>query len=148
MTKPAYLILLALAVGRKHGYALVGAVGELSGGEIALGAATLYGTLDRLRAAALVDADGEEIVDGRARRYYRLTDSGRAAASEETDRLAALAQRAAAALGTSRGAEAGNTGAGGAVRPAPVSRSAATLSRAARWGAAALAPPTVVGGLR
>ncbi|MCL1872372.1 MAG: PadR family transcriptional regulator, partial [Promicromonosporaceae bacterium] len=91
MTEHAYLVLLALTPEPLHGYAVIGAVRELSAGRTVLAAATLYGNLDRLTAAGLVEAAGEEVVDGRLRRYYRITDHGRRAVDEETERLAAPA---------------------------------------------------------
>lgn len=98
LTHQAYLVLLALADRPRHGYAIVQEVLALSSGDIRLGAGTLYGLLDRLGAAGLVEDAGEEVVAGRLRRYYRLTPAGGAAARAETDRLAALATRARAAL--------------------------------------------------
>lgn len=100
MTQQAYLLLLALADGRQHGYGLAGRVREISDGDVSLGAGTLYGNLERLLGAGLVADDGEEIADGRARRYYRLTDDGLRAARAETLRLAELAARGRAALGS------------------------------------------------
>ncbi|MFI7110127.1 PadR family transcriptional regulator [Nonomuraea sp. NPDC050227] len=47
-----------------------------SGERVRLRAGTLYAALDRLHAEGLVAADREEVVDGRARRYYRLTSDG------------------------------------------------------------------------
>lgn len=99
MTQQSYLLLLALADGRQHGYGLAGRVRELSGGEVALGAGTLYGNLERLLGARFIGEDGEEIADGRARRYYRLTDEGLRAARAETLRLAQLAATGRSALG-------------------------------------------------
>jgi PadR family transcriptional regulator PadR len=52
-------------------------VESLSQGRVRLRAGTLYAALDRLVAEGLVVASGEEVVDGRLRRYYRLTDEGR-----------------------------------------------------------------------
>ncbi len=49
--------------------------------------------------AGLVEASGEEVVDGRLRRYYRLTDQGSAAVVLETARLRALTHRARTVLG-------------------------------------------------
>lgn len=95
MTQQAHLILLALENGRQHGYAMISQVAELSAGAVRLGAGALYGNLDRLLGAGLIAADGEEIVDGRARRYYRITDDGVRVARAETARLAELAARAA-----------------------------------------------------
>lgn len=99
MTPQAYLILLALAAGRSHGYAMIKQVKELSSGEVSLGAGTLYGNLDRLLEAGFVEPAGEETVDGRARRYYSLTGDGEQAARAETERLALLAKKAKRALG-------------------------------------------------
>ncbi|WP_353707450.1 PadR family transcriptional regulator [Cellulosimicrobium sp. ES-005] len=94
MTEQAYLVLLSLSAEPRHGYAVIQAVRELSDGRTRLGAGTLYGNLDRLVAAGLVVPTGEEVVDGRLRRYYRATDDGRRAARTETLRLAELAERA------------------------------------------------------
>ena len=99
VTEQAYLVLLSLAEQPRHGYGIVGAVLELSSGETKLGPGTLYGLLDRMGEAGLVEAGGEEVVDGRLRRYYRLTDDGSAAAVGETARLRALTHRAGSVLG-------------------------------------------------
>ena len=99
MTEQGYLVLLSLAEQPRHGYGIVGAVLELSDGAIKLGAGTLYGVLDRMSIAGLVQASGEEVVDGRLRRYYRLTDDGSAAVVAETARLRALTRRATSVLG-------------------------------------------------
>jgi DNA-binding PadR family transcriptional regulator len=98
MTEQAYLILLALTPEPLHGYAVIQSVADLSDGATALGAGTLYGNLDRLTGAGLVEPSGEEVVDGRLRRYYRITDDGRHAAEQETARLRDLAARAQQAL--------------------------------------------------
>ncbi|WP_407342024.1 PadR family transcriptional regulator [Pengzhenrongella phosphoraccumulans] len=99
MTEQAYLVLLSLAEKPRHGYGIVGAVLELSDGATRLGAGTLYGLLDRMGTAGLVEASGEEVVDGRLRRYYRLTEAGSAALVGETARLRALTRRAQSVLG-------------------------------------------------
>jgi len=99
MTEQTYLVLLSLAEHPRHGYGIVQAVTGLSDGAVRLGAGTLYGLLDRLAAAGLVEAAGEEVVDGRLRRYYRITESGSVAATAETARVAALARRATVVLG-------------------------------------------------
>jgi Transcriptional regulator PadR-like family len=54
----------------------------------------LYTALDRLRADKLIEVDREEIVEGRLRRYYRLTPSGTKALSAEAARLHANATAA------------------------------------------------------
>ena len=100
ITEQGYLVLLSLAEQPRHGYGIVGAVLDLSEGATKLGAGTLYGLLDRMVDARLVEACGEEVVDGRLRRYYRLTDEGAAALVAETSRLRALTHRARSVLGT------------------------------------------------
>lgn len=94
ITEQGYLVLLALAEQPRHGYGIVQAVRELSDDEVRLGAGTLYGLLDRLVAAGWAEASGEEVVDGRLRRYYRLTGAGREALAARTARLTVLAERA------------------------------------------------------
>lgn len=114
MTEQAYLVLLALSGEPRHGYAVIQEVRDLSGGRTRLGAGTLYGNLDRLVAAGLVEPTGEEVVDGRLRRYYRATEDGRRAAHAETLRLAELAERARRSLasGATSGAADGLAGSG------------------------------------
>lgn len=85
--RPTYFVLAALLEGRAHGYAIIGRAADLSGGEVKLTAGTLYGALDRLGIEGLVEGDGEEIVHGRRRRYYRLTFAGREAVTAEARRL-------------------------------------------------------------
>ena len=91
MQQPTYFTLAALLDGPLHGYAIISRAGELSGGQVRLTAGTLYGALDRLSGEGLVEATGQEIVDGRARRYYRLTGAGREALEAEAQRLAQAA---------------------------------------------------------
>lgn len=90
----AFWILTSLTQGRRHGYAILRHVDEASGDPGALKTTTLYATIERLQARGLVIEDGDEIVDGRARRYYALTDTGR---SRLEDELADLERRASAA---------------------------------------------------
>jgi DNA-binding PadR family transcriptional regulator len=87
LQEPTFLILTALAAGPLHGYGLITEVASLSGGRVELRPGTLYGALDRLGDDGLVAADREEIVDGRLRRYYRLTDDGAAVLAAAADRL-------------------------------------------------------------
>ena len=107
LREPAFLVLTALAGrGPLHGYALVEDVLRLSDGQVRLHTGTLYGVLDRLREAGLIDVDREEIVDSRLRRYYALTDAGIARLAAETERMRrnanAAASRASAACGPRR----------------------------------------------
>ena len=99
ITEQGYLVLLSLAERPRHGYGIVHAVLDLSDGATRMGAGTLYGLLDRMGSAGLIEAGGEEVVDGRLRRYYRLTDAGSAAVVAETARVHALNRRARSVLG-------------------------------------------------
>jgi len=81
------LILTALAAEPTHGYGVIQAVDTLSQGDVVLRPGTLYGALDRLAEQGLITVDREEAVEGRLRRYYRLTDSGAAALAVQADRL-------------------------------------------------------------
>ena len=91
MQEATFLILTALADRSQHGYGIIAEVAQISGGRVRLRAGTLYSALDRLRAADLVAADREEVVDGRLRRYYRLTPDGSGLLAAEAARLAANA---------------------------------------------------------
>jgi DNA-binding PadR family transcriptional regulator len=102
LREQSYLILLALAPEPLYGYGVIAAVRELSDDRVKLGAGTLYGALDRLAADGLVAVDREEVVDGRFRRYYALTQQGRAQLTAETERLARLTARARTRLATLR----------------------------------------------
>src|SRR4051794_19780042 len=81
------LILSALAGESLHGYGLVQQVHKLSAGRVRLSVGTLYRSLDRLAEDGLVCLDREQVVDGRLRRYYRLTESGAAVLEAEVARL-------------------------------------------------------------
>lgn len=94
MTEPAFLVLTALVDEPRHGYGIAQEVERLSEGRVQLKIGTLYGVLDRLAADALVEADREEVWQGRLRRYYRLTDEGARALEAEAVRLADNARRA------------------------------------------------------
>jgi PadR family transcriptional regulator, regulatory protein PadR len=107
MTEPAFFILTALVDEPRHGYGIVGEVAELSDGRVRLKIGTLYGVLDRLVGDGLVERDRDEVQQGRLRRYYRLTDSGRESLSAEAERQAANARAAAARLGALRPANRG-----------------------------------------
>ncbi|WP_350274407.1 PadR family transcriptional regulator [Kribbella sp. HUAS MG21] len=94
MREPTFLVLAALADGRKYGYAVITEVATLSGDRVKLRPGTLYAALDRLCDEGLVRPAGEEIVDGRLRRYYELTDAGATALATEAARLQSNAAQA------------------------------------------------------
>src|SRR6202034_1910298 len=89
-----FLILTALADGSQHGYGIITDVQQISGGRVRLRPGTLYTALDRLRADELIGVDREEVVDGRLRRYYRLTPAGSGRLADEAARLQAHAAAA------------------------------------------------------
>ena len=104
LQEPTFLILTALAAGAQHGYGIMTDVADISAGRVRLRAGTLYAALDRLTGEKLVEADREEVVDGRLRRYYRLTPAGGQRLAAEVDRLQANAAVAARRLSLRPGA--------------------------------------------
>ena len=98
LQEPSFFILTALAREPLHGYGVMQAVAELSHGRLQLRAGTLYAALDRLTEDGRLVVDHEEAVEGRLRRYYRLSDEGVAQLEAEVTRLRANAATAAAAL--------------------------------------------------
>ncbi|MGH3656920.1 MAG: PadR family transcriptional regulator [Micromonosporaceae bacterium] len=102
LSEPTFLILTALAGGPLHGYGVIKKVATLSEGRVTLLAGTLYTALDRLTAQGLVERDREEAVNGRLRRYYRLTSDGVGTLDVEAARLRQLATAAEAQLRTIR----------------------------------------------
>lgn len=101
MREPTFWILTALAGGTHHGYALLESVEQLSAGAVHLKVPTLYAALDRLLKEGHIELDREEVVDGRTRRYFSLTDSGAASLQAEVDRMERSAARARRQLKTS-----------------------------------------------
>jgi DNA-binding PadR family transcriptional regulator len=95
---PATLhILIALADTDRHGYAIIQDVEARTGGEIRLSAGTLYRTIQRLLEQGLVSEPRTRPAasqDDPRRRYYRITQFGRAVARAETRRLMQLVKLA------------------------------------------------------
>lgn len=111
LREPTYFILTALIDGPLHGYAIAQHASELSDGRVDLGAGTLYGALTRLIDQKLIREVGEEIVNGRTRRIYELTNDGHETVSSEADRLRDAARAAHSKLASGG---AGRVAAGGA----------------------------------
>src|SRR5881394_4235554 len=87
MTPPVFHILLTLADGETHGYAIMQEVGRRSGGSVKLGPGTLYGAISRLLEDGLIEESDERPdpeMDDTRRRYYRLSDLGSRVLSAET----------------------------------------------------------------
>lgn len=92
--KPQWFhIMLALAGGEQHGYAIMQEVVNRTHGKVRLWPATLYGSIKRLIAANLIEESDErpapELDDAR-RRYYRLTPLGKRVLDAECERLQEL----------------------------------------------------------
>jgi len=91
-------ILLALADGARHGYAIKQAVEERSEGEIRLGPGTLYEAIQRLEDAGYIEetgaADAPENGQAAQRRYYQLTSDGWSVLRTEICHLARMVDHA------------------------------------------------------
>ena len=83
--EPALLILVSLADGPKHGYAMMVDIERLCG--VRLGPGTLYGALTRLETAGWIVA----LPATDRRRPYQLTDSGRRILQQQLTRLQTVA---------------------------------------------------------
>jgi DNA-binding PadR family transcriptional regulator len=101
LREPTFFILLSLAEGQKHGYAILKDVESLSQGKIRLSTGTLYEALSRLLEQGLI----ERVLDGnsgelftaetgepsnRPRKAYLLTGAGRCLLQTEMERLQQL----------------------------------------------------------
>ena len=97
MTPAGFQVLLALASGHAHGYAVMGFIEQVTGGQVRLGPGTLYRTIARLVADELVTetetSDPSAPHDAR-RRYYELTPPGEQTVRDEADLLARLVDAA------------------------------------------------------
>jgi DNA-binding PadR family transcriptional regulator len=92
LTPAVFHVLLALAGHERHGYAILKEIQRLTDGAVRMQAGTLYGTLQRLLEADMVEevpAPRKASPDSR-RRYYRLTRSGRRVLDAEIQRMAEL----------------------------------------------------------
>ena len=80
-------ILLALAAGDRHGYALMQDIETQTGGALKPGTGSLYAGLQRLMGDALIrESEGVAGAD-RRRRYYAITEAGREIARAEAKRM-------------------------------------------------------------
>jgi DNA-binding PadR family transcriptional regulator len=87
MSEQTYFALVALLDGPLHGYGIIKRTADLTQGRIHLAVGTLYGALDRLTENGMVVVDREEVVSGRPRRYFRLTEDGTRAVMAEALRM-------------------------------------------------------------
>jgi DNA-binding PadR family transcriptional regulator len=89
LTPAEFQVLLALADGEKHGYAILKAVAR-DGEAVGLGPATLYTIVRRFLDRGVIAESAhrpDPALDDERRRYYRLTDAGRAVARAEAERM-------------------------------------------------------------
>ena len=93
LKQATYQILLALGDEPMHGYAIMQAVGALTGGRESILPGTLYAALARMVDERLVEespARDDDPSGGPPRKYYKRTKFGRAVARAESERLRAL----------------------------------------------------------
>src|SRR5262245_31959054 len=97
LTPAVFHMLLTLADGEAHGYAMMQEVARRSAGTVRLGPGTLYGAISRLLEDGVIEESEERPdpkMDDTRRRYYRLTKFGARVLAAETDRLSDLVQAA------------------------------------------------------
>lgn len=92
-------LLTSLLAGPQHGYGLLRDVETLSDGRLSPPVGSLYRVIDALVRDGLIVEDHSELVDGRQRRYYRLTPAGRRELSETADLMSSVARVAKKGLG-------------------------------------------------
>jgi DNA-binding PadR family transcriptional regulator len=93
LSPAVFHILLALATGEMHGYAIMHEVSILSDGQVNMGPGTLYGSVKKMLADGLIeesDRRPDPELDDERRRYYRITDEGRRLLGAEAERLSRL----------------------------------------------------------
>ncbi|HEX6306349.1 MAG TPA: PadR family transcriptional regulator [Anaerolineales bacterium] len=105
LREPTLLILLSLAAGDKHGYAIIKNVAALSNAKVILSTGTLYEALARLLEQGLIErveprqTEQAESHPGRPRKTYQLTAQGRRVIKAEISRMQALVATARQLLG-------------------------------------------------
>jgi DNA-binding PadR family transcriptional regulator len=92
LQEATFFILLSLAQTPKHGYAILLDVTELSDGRLQLSTGTLYGALRRLLDQSWIERydEASEVVNGRERKAYRITDLGQKILNAEVARMQQL----------------------------------------------------------
>jgi DNA-binding PadR family transcriptional regulator len=102
LSPAVFHILLSLAEGERHGYALKREISLRTGGRLKLGPGVLYGSINKMLELGLIEESDERPdphLDDERRRYYRITAFGRKVAQAEAARMRDLVQLAAARFG-------------------------------------------------
>lgn len=97
LTPAVFHILLSLADSERHGYGIMQEIAERTDRAVRIGPGTLYRSIKQMMADGLIEESGlrpDPEIDDERRRYYRLTERGRRAASVEAQRLAELVHTA------------------------------------------------------
>ena len=97
LTESTFYILLSLAPGRKHGYAILKDVKDLSRERVNLTTSTLYTAVGRMLDQDLIerlDDDADDPSPGLPRKSYALTELGRRVLEAETVRLQGMVKEA------------------------------------------------------
>ena len=92
LTPALFHVLLSLADGEKHGYAILKEVEARTSGKVVLSTGTLYGIIKRLLADGWIRQSARGSTE--RRRAYRLTAFGRRVALAEAERLRDLVSAA------------------------------------------------------
>ena len=88
-------ILLSLAEGVRHGYAIMQEVSKRTDGKLRLWPTTVYGSINKMEEADLVEQvefDGTDETEDERRHYYAITSFGRDVLSAEAHRLSRLVE--------------------------------------------------------
>jgi PadR family transcriptional regulator, regulatory protein PadR len=84
------LVLAMLAEGESYGYAILKRVRSLSAGELEWTDGMLYPLLHRLQRLGYVTTEWRTPPEGRRRKYYAITDEGRAALADQQQQWVAV----------------------------------------------------------
>lgn len=97
LSSAMFHILVALADGDKHGYAIMKDVAQRTEGQVRLSAGTLYGIIGRLLGEGMIAEARQRpapSLDDERRRYYHLTEFGREVAVAEAERMETMLELA------------------------------------------------------
>jgi DNA-binding PadR family transcriptional regulator len=97
LSLPVFHLLLSLAEGERHGYALKRSILQRTNGKLNLGSGALYGSINKMLTEGLIEESDERPdphLDDERRRYYRITALGKRVMEAETIRLRDLVRLA------------------------------------------------------